>query len=285
MGILQNKIDFVAFASVTMANPNGDPLNGNSPRTSYNGLGEMSDVCIKRKIRNRMQDLGQAVFVQSADRCDDGFGSLSDRASSVLGKIKDTDEYAKTACDTWLDVRAFGQVFAFKSKKDKNESGVSVGVRGPVSIHQAVSISEVMIDDMQITKSVNGESSEKGRSSDTMGMKHFVRFGLYKIKGSINVQLAEKTGFTEEDAEILKQCLSGLFVNDASTARPEGSMEIVKLYWFRHNCKDGQYSSAKVHRSVDAKLISADALPGSVDDYEFICEPLPGLEPEIIDGI
>lgn len=79
MGILQNKIDFVAFVSATMANPNGDPLNGNSPRTDYNGLGEMSDVCIKRKLRNRMQDLGQAVFVQSADRCEDGCGSLSDR--------------------------------------------------------------------------------------------------------------------------------------------------------------------------------------------------------------
>lgn len=87
MGVLQNKIDFVAFAAVTMANPNGDPLNGNSPRTDYAGLGEMSDVCIKRKLRNRMQDLGQAVFVQSADRCDDGFDSLSKRASSILNKL------------------------------------------------------------------------------------------------------------------------------------------------------------------------------------------------------
>ena len=203
MGILQNKIDFVAFVSATMANPNGDPLNGNSPRTDYNGLGEMSDVCIKRKLRNRMQDLGQAVFVQSADRCDDGCGSLSDRAS------------AQKACETWLDVRSISQVFAFKDTK-----GMSIGVRGPVSVHQGVSVSPVQIEDMQITKSVNGESNDKGRSSDTMGMKHFVRFGLYKIKGSINVQLAEKTGFTEKDADILKECLRTLIVNDASTARP-----------------------------------------------------------------
>ena len=89
MGILRNKIDFVAFAAVAMANPNGDPLNGNSPRTDYAGLGEMSDVCIKRKLRNRMQDLGQAVFVQSSDRCDDGCGSLSERAAAVLGKAKE----------------------------------------------------------------------------------------------------------------------------------------------------------------------------------------------------
>ena len=283
MGILQNKIDFVAFVSVTMANPNGDPLNGNSPRTDYNGLGEMSDVCIKRKLRNRMQDLGQAVFVQSADRCDDGCRSLSDRASAVLGKakdFKDPDTYAQKACETWLDVRSFGQVFAFKDTK-----GVSIGVRGPVSIHQGVSVSPVQVEDMQITKSVNGESGDKARSSDTMGMKHFVRFGLYKIKGSINVQLAEKTGFTEEDAEMLKECLRTLFVNDASSARPDGSMEVVKLYWFRHNCKDGQYSSARVHRSVRAELIASDAIPACAEDYKITLEPLAGLEPEILDGI
>lgn len=285
MGILQNKIDFVAFVAVAMANPNGDPLNGNSPRTDYVGLGEMSDVCIKRKLRNRMQDLGQKVFVQSADRCDDGYGSLSERASSVLGKAKDfktSAAYAQKACETWIDVRSFGQVFAFK---DKDSKGVSVGVRGPVSIHQGISVSPVQVEDMQITKSVNGESSDKGRSSDTMGMKHFVRFGLYKIKGSVNVQLAEKTGFTEEDAEVLKECLRTLFVNDASSARPEGSMEVVKLYWFRHNCKDGQYSSARVHRSVQAKLISSDAIPVCAEDYTITLEPLDGLEPEILDGV
>ena len=283
MGILQNKIDFVVFVSVTMANPNGDPLNGNSPRADYNGLGEISDVCIKRKLRNRMQDLGQAVFVQSADRCDDGCGSLSERASAVLGKakeFKDSDAYARKACETWLDVRSFGQVFAFKDTK-----GMSIGVRGPVSIHQGVSLSPVQVEDMQITKSVNGENSDKGRSSDTMGMKHFVRFGLYKIKGSINVQLAEKTGFTEEDAEILKECLRTLFVNDASAARPEGSIEVVKLYWFRHSCKDGQYSSAKVHRSVQAELTASDTLPVRAEDYQITLVPLDGLNPEILDGI
>lgn len=280
MGILQNKIDFVAFVSVTMANPNGDPLNGNSPRTDYNGLGEMSDVCIKRKLRNRMQDLGQAVFVQSADRCDDGFDSLSKRASSILNKLG-REEAAEKACETWLDVRSFGQVFAFKGSDD-----VSIGVRGPVSIHQGVSISPVQVEDMQITKSVNGISTKDGKKSeDTMGMKHFVRFGLYKIKGSINVQLAEKTGFTEEDAEVLKECLRTLFVNDASSARPDGSMEVVKLYWFRHNCKDGQYSSAKVHRSVRAELIASDAIPTCAEDYKITSEPLAGLEPEILNGI
>ena len=282
MSTLQNKIDFVALVSVNRANSNGDPLNGNRPRTDLNGYGDISDVCIKRKIRNRMQDLGHPIFVQSEDRCDDGFGSLSERASAAMKGVKDRDAYAAHACETWLDVRAFGQVFAFKDAK-----GVSVGVRGPVSIHQASSVSTVDIESIQITKSVNGEKKGKdeNRASDTMGMKHFVRFGLYEIKGSINVQLAEKTGFTEEDAETVKECLRTLFVNDASSARPDGSMEVVKLFWWKHNCKDGQYSSAKVHRSVKIALKDDSKIPQSVEDYAITLEPLPGLEPEIIDGI
>ena len=282
MSILQNKVDFVALISVARANSNGDPLNGNRPRTDLNGFGEISDVCVKRKIRNRMQDMGNPIFVQSEDRCTDGFGSLSERASAALKGIKDREEYARRACQTWLDVRTFGQVFAFKDTK-----GFSCGVRGPVSIHQASSISPVEIESIQITKSVNGEKKGKdeNRASDTMGMKHFVRFGLYQIKGSINVQLAEKTGFTEADAETVKECLRTLFVNDASSARPDGSMEVVKLFWWKHNCKDGQYSSARVHRSVRIAQKDADAIPSCAEDYDIRLEPLPGLEPEIIDGI
>lgn len=282
MSILQNKVDFVALISVTRANSNGDPLNGNRPRTDLNGFGEISDVCVKRKIRNRMQDMGNPIFVQSEDRCTDGFGSLSERASASLKGIKDREEYARRACETWLDVRSFGQVFAFKDTK-----GFSCGVRGPVSIHQASSISPVEVESIQITKSVNGEKKGKdeNRASDTMGMKHFVRFGLYQIKGSINVQLAEKTGFTEADAETVKECLRTLFVNDASSARPDGSMEVVKLFWWKHNCKDGQYSSARVHRSVRIAQKDTDAIPSCAEDYDIRLEPLPGLEPEIIDGI
>ena len=278
--LFDKKVDFAVLVSVTNANPNGDPLNGNRPRTDYKGFGEMSDVCIKRKLRNRMQDMGHAVFVQSDDRADDGCISLKERAGA-LKKIKSQEEFARTACEKWLDVRSFGQVFAFK-----DFGCASVGVRGPVSIHQAVSIDPVDAYSMQITKSVSGErKSESERGSDTMGMKHFVRFGLYLIKGSINVQLAEKTGFTKEDAQVIKEALRTLFVNDASAARPDGSMEVVKLFWWQHNCKDGQYSSAKVHRSVKVTLKDSDHIPSSVDDYAITVEALPGLDPEVIDGL
>ena len=278
MSKLMNKIDFIVLVSANMANVNGDPLNGNRPRTDYNGFGEMSDVCIKRKIRNRMQDMGNTIFVQSDDKTTDEFTSLSERASKTLGKIKTKEEYAEKACAEWLDVRSFGQVFAFKA------DSVSVGVRGPVSIHQAVSASPVEIQSIQITKSVNGEPGEK-KASDTMGMKHFVRFGLYKIKGSINVQLAEKTGFTEEDAETIKECLRTLFVNDASSARPDGSMEVIRVYWWKHNCKDGQYSSAKVHKLLNITLNEGVIEPASADDYSITVNELPDLALEVIDGI
>ena len=283
MAVLQNKIDFALVIAVNHANPNGDPLNGNRPRETYEGLGEISDVCLKRKIRNRMMDLGQNVFVQSDDRCNDGFKSLKDRADgcpAVKKAEKDKDAYAKAACETWLDVRTFGQVFAFKDTK-----GFSCGVRGPVSIHQASSISPVEVESIQITKSVNGEKKEKGenRASDTMGMKHFVRFGLYQIKGSINVQLAEKTGFTDEDAEIIKEALRTLFENDSSSARPDGSMEVVRLYWWRHNCKSGQYSSAKVHRCLHVELNEGVEQAHRVEDYNITCDTLNGLTPEVYD--
>lgn len=282
MSILQNKIDFIVLAAVKDANPNGDPLNGNRPRSTYDGFGEISDVCIKRKLRNRLQDEGERIFVQSEDRCNDGFDSLSERAKKTLPDKLSRDEYAAKACEMWYDVRAFGQVFAFKGSGPKD--GVSVGVRGPVSIHQAQSISPVEIISQQITKSVNSESAEK-KSSDTMGMKHRVNFGLYEIKGSINVQLAEKTGFSEEDAEKLKECLRTLFMNDASSARPDGSMEVVNVYWWKHNNKIGQYSSAKVHRSLQIEQKDPAAIPTSIDDYDIKINKLDGLEPEIIEGM
>ncbi|MCD8231787.1 MAG: type I-C CRISPR-associated protein Cas7/Csd2 [Clostridiales bacterium] len=282
MSTLTNKIDFAVIISADHANPNGDPLNGNRPRTTFSGNGEISDVCVKRKIRNRLQDMGETIFVQSEDRCDDGYDSLSARATATITKGASKEEFAAQACEKWIDVRSFGQVFAIKGKA-KGE-GVSVGVRGPVSIHQALSVDPVDISSMQITKSVSGESGSK-KGSDTMGTKHMVEFGLYIIKGSINVQLAEKTGFSDEDAEKIKECLRTLFVNDASAARPDGSMEVVKVIWWKHNNKIGQYSSAKVHRSLRVTAKADVDIPKSADDYNIVIEPLEGLEPEIIEGI
>lgn len=282
MSTLSNKIDFAVIFTVTDANPNGDPLNGNRPREDYDGYGEISDVCIKRKIRNRLQDMGERIFVQSDDRCDDGCDSLRTRVNNCdevsqysKGNKKDNDAYAKAACEQWIDVRSFGQVFAF--------SGLSNSVRGPVSIGITKSVSPIDVISMKITKSVNSESEEKVKGPDTMGTKHRVAFGLYKMCGSINCQLAEKTGFTDEDAEKIKQALITLFENDASSARPDGSMAVCRVYWWKHNGKTPKYSSAKVHGSLKIKEKDGVKKPMSFDDYEITVDKMEGLEPEIID--
>ncbi len=282
--MLNHKIDFSVIITATNANPNGDPLNGNRPRETFDGCGEISDVCIKRKIRNRLQDLGEKIFVQSDDRCDDGCDSLHARANQnaalkdiMKGKKTDREAFTKAACAEWMDVRSFGQLFAFKGDE------VSIGVRGPVSIQQAISISPVDIISMQITKSVNGESGKESKASDTMGMKHRVAFGLYVIHGSINCQLAEKTGFSEEDAAKIKEALCTLFENDASSARPEGSMEVCRVYWWEHDCKTPKVSSAKVHRALQIKLKDGVSAPRSFDDYDITLAEINGVKPEIID--
>lgn len=287
MTILKNKIDFKAIIIVENANSNGDPLNGNMPRTTIDGYGEISDVCLKRKIRNRLLDLGENIFVQSDENNVDGYKSLRERADSNVelkeeqakGKNADKEIYSKIANETWIDVRSFGQVFAFKG------SELSLGIRGPVSIHPAFSIDPIDISSIQITKSVNSESAVGGKASDTMGMKHRVDFGVYELKGSINVQLAEKTKFTEEDAEKIKEAIKTIFINDSSSARPEGSMNVHKLYWWKHNNKIGQYTTKKVHDSIEINKKEEVNTPKSIDDYLITENNLEGLKPEIYEGV
>ncbi|MNC20447.1 hypothetical protein D3C75_683950 [compost metagenome] len=285
MSTLDRKIDFAVVFSVKNANPNGDPLNGNRPRENYEGKGEVSDVCLKRKIRNRLQDSGESILVQSDDRRNDAYLSIKDRVDAnkevqefASGKKQNSELFARAACETWIDVRSFGQVFAFSSKdKEEKGKGVSVGVRGPVSIHTAFSIDPIDISSTQITKSVNSETSNK-KGSDTMGMKHRVDFGVYVFYGSINTQLAERTGFTNEDADQIRQALITLFENDTSSARPDGSMEVHRVYWWEHSSKLGQYSSAKVHRSLKVKRKDHPGEEKSVEGwYDITVEPLDGL--------
>jgi CRISPR-associated protein Csd2 len=287
MATLENKIDFAVILRAVKANPNGDPLNGNRPRMDYDGFGEISDVCIKRKIRDRLMEAKDkqgnykySIFVQSDERKVDDAKSLKDRADKALKN----NLTLENACKQWFDVRAFGQVFAFKStnsKKKKGEeadeggdTGVSIPIRGPVTVHSAFSMEPIRPESLQITKSVNSETTADGKkSSDTMGMKHRVDKAVYAFYGSINPQLAEKTGFSEEDAEAIKKVLPILFENDESSARPAGSMEVLNVFWWDHGCKAGRYSSAKVHKSLQVN-----------SDGSFSIDDLDGLKPEIITG-
>jgi CRISPR-associated protein Csd2 len=276
---LQHKIDFAVILRVHHANPNGDPLNGNRPRIDYTGYGEISDVCLKRKIRDRLMEADQSIFVQSDDRKNDDAKSLRDRAEKKLGGKFGSAETAKLANETWFDVRAFGQLFALPKKsktkvsEDEGDTGISIPIRGPVTVQSAFSLEPVDVTSTQITKSVSGDGDGTKRGSDTMGMKHRVDKAVYVFYGSMNPQLAERTGFSDADAEIIKQVLPKLFENDASSARPEGSMEVLKVLWWRHNSRAGQYSSAKVHRSLRPSR-----------DGSYTLDALKDLIPEEIDG-
>lgn len=271
---LSKKIDFAVVFKVNHANPNGDPLNGNRPRTTLDSLGEVSDVCIKRKIRNRLKDLGEKIFVQSDDNKDDDCKSLRERAETVLPKTGNPEEKAKIACKEWLDVRAFGQVFAYRGSGKSKGDGLSIGIRGPVSIHPAFSVDTVEVTSSQITKSVSGEGDDDKKSADTMGMKHRVDYGIYSFVGSMNPQLANKTNFSDADADAIKSVLPKLFENDASSARPEGSMEVLKVVWWEHKNRSGDVSSAKIHRSLQVN-------PDGSIDLEKVEN---GPQPDVING-
>ena len=252
-------------------------------------------------------DMKHEIFVQSDDNRKDEYRSLRSRAEGVLKGVDMSDDkkFREAACKQWIDVRAFGQVFAYKASgkktkkvkdwtevvEDKDEASVSIGIRGPVSVHPAFSIASVndRVASIQITKSVSGEGDGAKKASDTMGMKHRVNHGLYVFYGSINPQLASKTLFSDEDAKAIKEALKTLFVNDESSARPAGTMEVNKLFWWEQKQGEKQYSSAKVHRTIRDKVKPNIEEPKSINDYYIpdafeINKELPGLEVKIIDG-
>ena len=283
--MLEHKIDFMVTVEVREANANGDPLSGNMPRTNAANQGLISDVAIKRKIRNRMQDFGHTIFVQANDRIEDGLNSLEKRFKTQFTGKESDEEINEKANQLWMDVRSFGQVFTYL--KDR-----SFAIRGPVSVSMAKSLDPIIISSLQITRSTNGVEPKKagGRSSDTMGTKHFVDYGVYVIKGSINPNFAEKTGISNEDAEVIKEVLVSLFENDASSARPEGSMRVREVFWFTHSNKLGNVSSARVFDLIEFDKEKQDK--DSYDDYrihlnqEKLAEyEAKGLKVDILEGL
>ena len=283
--MLEQKIDFMVTIEVREANANGDPLSGNMPRTNANNQGIISDVAIKRKIRNRMQDMGHSIFVQANDRIEDGLNSLEKRFKAQFSGKESDEEINEKANQIWLDVRSFGQVFTYL--KDR-----SFAIRGPVSVSMAHSLEPIIISSLQITRSTNGVEPKKagGRSSDTMGTKHFVDYGVYIVKGSINAYFAEKTGFTAEDAEVLKETLITLFENDASSARPEGSMRVREVFWFTHSNKLGNVSSARIFDLLEFDKKKQDK--SSYEEYaiglkqkELAEFQAKGLKVDILEGL
>lgn len=265
------RVDFMGLIGVSYANPNGDPYNNNRPRTDSDGYGIISDVCIKRKLRDRIAEYGESILVSPpTDECD----SLSYRIKKLNATAD--EKFALKACAQWYDVRAFGQMFCGINYKRR-----IISVRGAVSIQHAVSVHPVELVELPITRCI-GAKGEKPCDSDTMGCRCVVKYGLYLLKGSVCASdTAKRNRFNVADVLTLLSALENLFDNDASVSRPKGSMTMERLYVWRHNSQLGQYPAAKVFSTIQPKLREGCESPRKFSDYIIEEHQLDGLIPEI----
>ena len=286
-----NKIDFILLFDATDANPNGDPDGGNMPRIdAETGHGIVTDVCLKRKIRNYVQLTRKntppyEIFVKEKAILNVQQG----RAYSTLGiepdvkdkkKKQDNQERARAwMCANFYDIRTFGAVMS---------TGVNCGqVRGPVQISFARSVTPVAQLEYTITRcavSKVEEAEAQGGDNRTMGRKFTIPYGLYVAKGTVNPFLAEQTGFGEEDLKLLIEALTHMFDFDASAARPAGSMAVRKLLLFRHESELGNAPAHKLYECLDIKLKEGVEIPRGIADYDISLSAAPqGVSIEEVD--
>lgn len=266
---IENRYDFVLFFDVENGNPNGDPDAGNSPRIdAETGIGIVSDVCIKRKVRNyvelvREDDKGYNIYVQEAAVLNDRNKlAYEDRGiESVKTKLPKNvaDRVAVTQfmCDNYYDIRSFGAVMTTE---------VNCGqVRGPVQMCFAQSVEPIFPAEMSITRMAvtNEKDAEKER---TMGRKQYVPYGLYRLEGFVSAPLAKKTGFSQGDLNLLWEALMNMFENDRSAAR--GLMTSRKLIIFKHDSKLGNCSSRKLFDLVEVARVT-DGVARHYEDYDI----------------
>ena len=281
-------IAFKAYGIVVGANPNGDPTTDGRPRQKSDGTGYIENVCIRRKFRNRWQDMGRTILVQQEDHINDGYPTVMEalegnekikaaldefKGASKDDKHKKKKKFLSTACSEYEDVRLFGQPFTIKNEDSTN-------VRGAVTISQAESIGPVDVIDDQITKCISFKPDSK---SDTMGHRCYVDFGIYEIKGAFNPIMMDHNGVTESDIADVKEALRTLFLNDESSVRPAGSMYIYKLFWCEQENNDIVYSPKIMLDSI--KAVPKTDHVKSLDDIEIKVTPLEGVNVEEIDGI
>ena len=283
MTTLNNRYEFVLLFDIKNGNPNGDPDAGNMPRLDpETNQGLVTDVCLKRKIRNFVEltqadKSGYAIYMQEKAVLNN-LNKLAYDAQKLKPESKKLPKDADKAkaltqfmCDHFFDIRTFGAVMSTE---------VNTGtVRGPVQIAFARSIGPVFPQEISITRMAvtNEKDAEKER---TMGRKHIIPYGLYRAHGFVSASLAEKTGFSNEDLQILWQSLSEMFEHDHSAAR--GEMATQKLIIFKHDDKLGNAPSHKLFDLVTVKLATENEKPArDFSDYEVIInrEDLPvGVE-------
>lgn len=270
---LTNRYEFVLFYDVENGNPNGDPDAGNMPRIDpETGYGIVTDVCIKRKIRNyvdilKANESGYQIYVTEGIALNNQHLRAYTETDTPLPKqaknvpAEDLLKVRQWMCDNFYDVRTFGAVMS---------TGVNCGqVRGPVQLNFSRSLDPIMQQEVTITRvAVTRPEDEK---TTEMGRKHIVPYGLYRVEGYISPALANQegkgTGFSEEDLEVFWQALENMFELDHSASR--GKMASRKLFIFKHDSELGNAPSHKLFDLITHELAEDKVVPRQFSDYKI----------------
>lgn len=266
---IKNRYDFLMLFDVENGNPNGDPDAGNMPRTDpETGHGIVTDVCIKRKIRNYVElvkegECGYNILIKGNKSLNSKFKEAYEANDLKTGQKGKNTEDVKTAqkyiCANYFDVRTFGAVMS----TGDDPCGI---VRGPVQLNFARSIDPVSTNEITITRQAVTSDKDFGNKQTEMGKKSFVSYGLYKAEGYVSAMLAQKvTGFSEDDLELLWSAIINMFENDHSAAR--GKMCLRKLYVFKHDSALGNAPSNVLFDKISVNKNTA--IPRSFSDYDI----------------
>ncbi len=294
--MIKNRYDFIMFFDVQDGNPNGDPDAGNLPRIdAETGKGLVTDVCLKRKVRNYVQlskaeSQGYRIFVKEKAILNDliekkydeiGIDLSATPKNSEDGKKRNKDGKAQggeveqgrqAMCSDFFDIRAFGAVMS---------TGPNAGqVRGPIQITFGRSVDPIVTLEHSITRmavATKEEAEKQSGDNRTMGRKFTVPYGLYRAHGFISANLAEQTGFSDDDLNLFWEALQGMFDHDHSAAR--GLMAMRKVIIFKHDSPLGNASAHKLFELIpNPDLIDEKMPPRAFSDYEEIT--IPGSLPE-----
>ena len=281
---IKNRYDFVILFDVENGNPNGDPDAGNMPRVDpETGYGLVTDVCLKRKIRNYVETLkedahGYRIYIKDGTP----LNRSDNEAIAALG-IKEDLKAAKKAdpgidrklqqymCETYFDIRTFGAVMTTFVKGALNCGQV----RGPVQLTFARSIDPVVPQEVTITRVAITTEADAENKGTEMGRKHIIPYALYRAEGHVSANLARKTtGFSEEDLQLLWQAILNMFENDHSAAR--GKMAVRELIVFKHASELGNAPAYKLFDAVQVQRKADVIAPRNYHDYTVsVSEDLP----------
>lgn len=281
---IKNRYDFILLFDVLDGNPNGDPDAGNLPRLDpETGHGLVTDVCLKRKIRNRVQlikagEPGYDIFVREkavlndvmVETCSAEPDLGSPEKADAKAKAKGVQDRTERMCKTFFDIRTFGAVLTTKPKAQNKLDYTGGQVRGPVQFTFARSVDPIATLEHSITRmavATQEESEKQSGDNRTMGRKNTVPYGLYRAHGFIVPSFATRTGFSEEDLKVFWETVKMMFVDDPSAAR--GTMTVRKLIVFRHDSALGNAQAAELFERVRIARKNPAAPARAYTDYEI----------------